>query len=66
VEKELASNRTRLAELEERLADESMYTDPDRKDELTRLIQDQAAMRSKIESLEEAWLEASETLEQAT
>ena len=66
VEKELLSNRARLAELEERLADESMYTEPDRKDELTRLIQEQAAVRSKIESLEEAWLEASETLEQET
>ena len=66
VEKELASNRARLVEVEARLTDESMYTDPDRKDELTRLIQDQAAVRSKIESLEEAWLEASETLEQAT
>jgi len=66
VEKELASNRARLVEVEASLTDESMYTDPDRKDELTRLIQDQAAVRSKIESLEEAWLEASETLEQAT
>ncbi|HSM29175.1 MAG TPA: ATP-binding cassette domain-containing protein [Woeseiaceae bacterium] len=66
VEKELAASRTRLAELEARLADESMYTDPERKDELTRLIQDQAAVRSDVESLEEAWLEASETLEQAT
>ena len=66
VEKELASNRTKLAELEERLADESMYTEPERKDELTRLLRDQAAVRSKIESLEEAWLDASETLEQAT
>ena len=66
VEKELAANRTKLAELEERLADESMYAEPDRKDELTRLLRDQAAVRSKIESLEEAWLDASETLEQAT
>jgi ATP-binding cassette subfamily F protein 3 len=65
-EKELASNRTRLTELEARLADESLYADPNRKDELTRLIQDQAAVKSKIESLEWEWLEASETLEQAT
>ena len=66
MEKKLAAKRTRLAELEARLADESMYTDPDRKEELTRLIQDEAAVRSDVESLEEAWLEASETLEQAT
>jgi ATP-binding cassette subfamily F protein 3 len=66
VEKELASNRSRLAELEARLADESLYADPDRKDELTQLIQDQAAVKSAIESLEWEWLEASEKLEQAT
>jgi ATP-binding cassette subfamily F protein 3 len=66
VEKELASNRSRLSDLESRLADESIYADPDRKDELTQLIQDQAAVRSTIESLEWEWLEASEKLEQAT
>ena len=43
-----------------------MYTDPNRKDELTQLIQDQAAVKSAVESLEWEWLEASEKLEQAT
>ena len=66
VEKELAANRTRLTDLESRLADESIYADPQRKDELTRLIQDQAAARAAIESLEWEWLEACEKLEQAT
>jgi ATP-binding cassette subfamily F protein 3 len=66
VEKVLAAKRSRLTELEARLADESIYADPDRKDELTRLIQDQAAVKSAIESLEWEWLEASEELEQAT
>jgi ATP-binding cassette subfamily F protein 3 len=66
VEKELASNRVRLTELEARLADESIYADPNRKDELTQLFQDQVAAKSKIESLEWEWLEASEVLEQAT
>jgi ATP-binding cassette subfamily F protein 3 len=66
VEKELASNRSRLTELEARLADEAIYADPDRKDELSQLIQDQAAIKSAIESLEWEWLEASEKLEQAT
>ena len=66
MEKALASNRTRLIELEARLADETMYTDPNRKDELTQLIQDQAAVKSAVESLEWEWLEASEKLEQAT
>ena len=46
--------------------DESIYADPNRKDELTQLIQDQGALKSAIESLEWEWLEASEELEQAT
>ncbi len=66
VEKELASSRLRLIELEGRLADESIYSDPSRKDELTQLVQDQVAAKSTIESLEREWLEASEELELAT
>ncbi|MDX1480542.1 MAG: ATP-binding cassette domain-containing protein [Woeseiaceae bacterium] len=66
VEKALASNRSRLAELEKRLADESLYTDSGCKDELTELVRDQAEVRSAIEALEDEWLEASEQLEQAT
>ena len=66
VEKELAKQRTRLTELEERLADESIYTDQDRKDELTQLVKDQAEAKTTIESLEWEWLDASEKLEQAS
>jgi ATP-binding cassette subfamily F protein 3 len=66
VEKELNANRLRLTELEARLADESIYADPSRKDELTQLVQDQAAAKLTIEALEWEWLEASEKLEQAT
>ena len=66
VEKELAANRSRLTELEACLADESIYQDANRKDELTQLVQDQAAAKSAIESLEWEWLEASEELEQVT
>jgi ATP-binding cassette subfamily F protein 3 len=66
VEKALASNRSRLIELDARLADESIYMDSTRKEELTQLVQDQAAARSTIESLEWDWLEASEELEKAT
>jgi ATP-binding cassette subfamily F protein 3 len=65
VEKELAALRAQLAELDERLADESIYTDQDCKDELTKLVRDQAEARSGIEALEWQWLEASEKLEQA-
>jgi ATP-binding cassette subfamily F protein 3 len=65
VEKELAQSRSTLDQLEVRLADESIYADASRKDELTQLIQDQAAAKSAIESLEWEWLEVSEKLEQA-
>jgi ATP-binding cassette subfamily F protein 3 len=65
VEKELAANRSRLTELEARLADESIYTDASRVDELKQLLQDQAAAKSVIETLEWEWLVASERLEQA-
>jgi len=66
VEKALAEQRTRLTKLDERLADESIYTDQDRKDELTQLVKDQAEAKAAIESLEWEWLEASEKLEQAS
>ncbi len=66
VEKALAASRSRLAELEERLADESIYTDPGRQEEMTQLVQEQAAAKTAVESLEWEWLEASEELEQAT
>ena len=66
VEKALATNRTRLTELEASLADESIYTEPNRKDELTGLVQEQAAVKAAVEALEWEWLEASEKLEQAT
>jgi ATP-binding cassette subfamily F protein 3 len=63
VEKELASNRSKLTELDECLVDESLYTDANRKSELTQLVKDQAAVKSTIETLEWDWLEASEELE---
>jgi ATP-binding cassette subfamily F protein 3 len=63
VEKKLASNRSQLTELDERLADESLYTEANRKNELTQLVKDQAAVKVEIEALEWDWLEASEELE---
>ena len=66
VETDLESNRSRLAELEASLSDEAIYANPDRKDELTQLVREQAAIKSAIESLEWEWLEASEQLEQAS
>jgi ATP-binding cassette subfamily F protein 3 len=66
VEKDLAALRIKLTELDARLADESIYVDASRKDELSQLVQDQAEAKLAIESLEWNWLEASEKLEQAT
>ena len=57
--------RTQLSGLEQRLADESLYTDADRKDEMTTLLKKQADLRSSLESLEWEWLDASEKLESA-
>jgi ATP-binding cassette subfamily F protein 3 len=66
LEKVLTANRSKLAELETRLADEALYGDDKRKDELTRLIREQADVKSSIEALEWEWLEASEALEQVS
>jgi ATP-binding cassette subfamily F protein 3 len=66
VETDLAASRSRLAEIETSLADEAIYANPDRTDELTELVREQAAIKSAIESLEWEWLEASEQLEQSS
>ncbi len=66
VEKNLVISRSKLFEYDQRLADETIYTDADRKDEVTQLVQDQAAAKSEIDALEWDWLEANEKLEQAT
>ena len=65
VEKALAENRAILSDLETGLADESLYTDHDRQDELTELVKKQATTKAAIEALEWEWLEATEKLEQA-
>ena len=65
IDKALAAQRARLADLDTRLTDESIYTDPDRKDEVAQLVREQREARVAIETLEWEWLEASEKLEQA-
>ncbi|MCH9696184.1 MAG: ATP-binding cassette domain-containing protein [Gammaproteobacteria bacterium] len=65
VEKQLAGDRQRLTELDTQLADESIYTDQERKAELKQLVRDQAAIKTSIETLEWEWLDASEQLEKA-
>jgi ATP-binding cassette subfamily F protein 3 len=65
IEKQLASNRMELEMLEKNLADETLYTDLARKDELTRMVKQQGSLKSGIDTLEWEWLEASEALEKA-
>ena len=66
VEKDLAVQRETLADIESRLADESIYADADRQDEIRQLVAKQAAAKDAIETLEWSWLEASEELERAS
>ncbi len=66
VEKSLNQRRQQLADLEEKLAEESLYTDQSRKDELKQLIKEQGETKTEIEALEWEWLEASEALEEAS
>jgi ATP-binding cassette subfamily F protein 3 len=64
-EKQLELNRKELSSVEKRLADEAIYTHPDRKAELTSLMKDQASLKSAIDTLEWDWMQASEALEVA-
>ena len=61
----MAQNRLSLETLENQLAEENLYAEATRKAELTGLVQRQASLRKKLESLESEWLEATETLESA-
>ena len=64
-EEQLAASRTSLETVEKMLADQSIYTDPERAAELADLIKDQASHKSVIAVLEWEWMEASERLESA-
>ena len=65
IEKRLAAGRERLEALDKRAADESLYQDPTRSDEVRQLLKEQASVKADIETLEWDWLEASEALEKA-
>jgi ATP-binding cassette subfamily F protein 3 len=65
IESHLADRRTEIEALEKKLADPTLYSDPDRTPDVTGLVREQAALRAEIESLETQWLEASEALEAA-
>ena len=66
VEKEMDTTQTRLEELESILADNTLYTDAGRKEELAGLMREQAHLRSALEKQEADWLEASEVLDKAS
>ena len=63
IEQLLAANRIEREMLEKRLADETLYTDPGRMDEMTGLIKQRGSIKTSLENLEWEWLEASEALE---
>ena len=65
LERQLASRRVELAGVERTLADQALYADPGRSDELTALLRDQGRLAAAIDELESRWLETSETLENA-
>jgi len=65
IDRKLETGRAALETVEKTLADESIYADPDRRDELNHLVSDQATLKNEIGSLEWAWMEASEALEKA-
>ena len=65
IEKQLASIKSELESLDERLADETIYTNQERKSELAELVKAQVSLRSEVEALEWNWMEASEALETA-
>ena len=65
IDKKMHQYRTDLSGLEQNLADESLYTDATRKEEMTSLLKKQADLRSSLETLEWEWLDASEKLESA-
>jgi len=65
IEKQLESIKSELESLEKRLADETIYTNPERKSELAELVKAQVSLKSEVEMLEWNWMEASEALEMA-
>jgi len=65
IDRQMNQQRTELIRVEQLLVDESLYTDADRKEEMTELLLKQARLKSSLDALEWEWLEASEKLEKA-
>jgi ATP-binding cassette subfamily F protein 3 len=58
IEKALERDQARLTEIEQRLADESLYEEGNG-DALTELLREQGELRGRVETAEEDWLHAS-------
>ncbi len=65
IDRQLLQHRQDLDVIEQRLGEETLYSDPGRKTEMTQLLVRQASLKSALETLEWEWLEASEKLENA-
>jgi ATP-binding cassette subfamily F protein 3 len=61
----MAKLRMEIELIEKKLHDDTLYSDPDRRDELTTLVKHQGQARQALSDAEESWLEASEELDQA-
>lgn len=65
IEKGMQKRKTKLADIETSLHDETLYSNADRQQEMKELLLQQAALKAELEDDEWQWLEASEALEQA-
>jgi len=65
LEASMGDLRNELEQVEQHLADEALYTDPERKAELSALVERQGQARKELDELETGWLECSELYEQA-
>ncbi|WP_280562554.1 ATP-binding cassette domain-containing protein [Chromohalobacter sp. 48-RD10] len=64
VERDMSKAQAELEQLETALADEGLYQDSARKEELTDLLGRQGDAQSRLETLEQRWLEAEEAIEE--
>ncbi|MCT8469219.1 ATP-binding cassette domain-containing protein [Chromohalobacter canadensis] len=64
IERDMSKAQAELERLEAALADEDLYQDRARKEELTDLLGRQGDTQSRLETLEQRWLEAEEAIEE--
>ncbi|GGX84821.1 ABC transporter ATP-binding protein [Litchfieldella qijiaojingensis] len=65
VEAEMTKVEAALEEVETCLGDADLYTEESRKDELTETLARQGELKSRLDALEQQWLDAEEALEAA-